>query len=201
MNASGVVAGVLNRTGSLGPEAGRRSRGELPRLALRHSTATEAARAIARLEGAAYRGFNLVVADRSSVMFLRGLGEGRIGIAALGPGLHMVTAADPDDASHPRVARHRPKFALAEPPEPPDWRSWPALLADSGGPLPAALNVPPTGDFGTASSALIAIGEPRQARLTGQFLFAAGPPHRAAFRPVPWAGGSALPCPGPEPSA
>jgi uncharacterized protein with NRDE domain len=33
-NDSGLIAGVLNRPGSLGAEAGKKSRGELPLLAL-----------------------------------------------------------------------------------------------------------------------------------------------------------------------
>ena len=36
VNRDGVVAAVLNRPGSLGPAAGKRSRGELPLLALEH---------------------------------------------------------------------------------------------------------------------------------------------------------------------
>ena len=42
-NATGVVAAVLNRPGSLGPAPGKRSRGELPLLALERATAEVAA--------------------------------------------------------------------------------------------------------------------------------------------------------------
>jgi len=44
-NDAGVVATVLNRPGSLGPAPGKRSRGELPLLALEHATANTAAAA------------------------------------------------------------------------------------------------------------------------------------------------------------
>ncbi len=185
VNGAGLVAGVLNRTGSLGPQAGRRSRGELPLRALRHGSAAAAAAAMAGLDGSAYRSFNLVLADAHGAYCLRGLGEGAVGVAALAPGLHMVTANDPDDLANPRVARHLPKFAAAEPPCPPDWRAWPALLADDGGRFAEALNVPPTQGFGTASSALLAAGPPG----VRQFLFAAGTPGQAPYRAVPWPGG------------
>ncbi len=184
VNSTGVVAGVLNRSGSLGPEAGRRSRGELPLLALRHGSAAEAAGALAGLEGGAYRSFNLVIADAEGAYFLRGLGEGVVSVAALAPGLHMVTASDPDDLANPRVARHLPRFAAAAAPCPPDWGAWPALLEDDGGRLDEALNVPPTRGFGTASSALLVAGPPGRR----QFLFAAGAPGKAHYGEVAWPG-------------
>ncbi len=44
LNDYGVVAGVLNRSDSLGPKFGYRSRGELPLEALDHAEASVAAR-------------------------------------------------------------------------------------------------------------------------------------------------------------
>ncbi len=175
VNRAGMVAGVLNRTGSLGPQAGFRSRGELPLMALDRGSARAAAAALAGLDGGQYRSFNLVVADAGAGFFVRGLGHGPVGVAALAPGLHMVTASDPDDMDNPRVARHLPAFAAAEPPAPPDWKSWPGLLADSSGVLAETLNVPPTRGFGTASSALLAVGS-RGGVPERAFLFAAGAP-------------------------
>ena len=70
-------AAVLNRQGSLGPAAGKRSRGELPLLALAHRSAGEAPAAIAALDAGAWRSFNLVLADRDGAVFVRGLGHGR----------------------------------------------------------------------------------------------------------------------------
>jgi hypothetical protein len=179
LNGAGVVAGVLNRTGSLGPAAGKRSRGELPLLALRHTSAREAAASIAALDGAAWRSFNLVIADTQGAFFVRGLGAGPVEMAVLPPGLCMVTASDPNDLTQPRVARHLPRFAAASPPAPPDWGDWPRLLADSEGPWNAALNVPEINGFGTASSALIGVAPGRVS-----FMFAAGAPGVVAFEPV-----------------
>src|SRR5215469_12226964 len=50
LNDWGVAAAVLNRTGSLGPARGMRSRGELVLEALDHASAVEAANALAYLE-------------------------------------------------------------------------------------------------------------------------------------------------------
>src|SRR6266403_1575729 len=63
INDWGVAAAVLNRHGSLGPAPDRRSRGELVLEALDHADAAAAARALADLDPAAYRTFNLIVAD------------------------------------------------------------------------------------------------------------------------------------------
>ena len=65
INDWGVVAAVLNRHGSLGPAANRRSRGELVLEALDHADAAAAAVALSDLDPEAYRTFNLIVADES----------------------------------------------------------------------------------------------------------------------------------------
>ncbi len=178
LNDAGVVAAVLNRTGSLGPAPGKRSRGELPLLALRRPTASAAAASIAQLDAGAWRSFNLVVADRHEAYVLRGTGEGAVSSQTLSPGLHMVTANDANDLASPRVARHLPRFRAAPLPDPPDWSTWPALLADAAPPLAAALNVPPTNGFGTVTSTLLALGE------QALFLTTRGPPDAARFGPA-----------------
>jgi uncharacterized protein with NRDE domain len=50
INDWGLVAAVLNRHGSLGPEANRRSRGELVLEALDHADAVAAAEALSHLK-------------------------------------------------------------------------------------------------------------------------------------------------------
>ncbi|HEY2620547.1 MAG TPA: NRDE family protein [Acetobacteraceae bacterium] len=180
VNADGVVAAVLNRPGSLGPVAGKRSRGDLPLLALAHPRADRAAAAIDALDAGAWRSFNLVLADRSGASFVRGLGHGHPQVQALAPGLHMVTAHDPDDLESPRVARHLPRFRSAAAPEPGDWRSWQEIVADRSGEPGEQINVVPRGGFGTVCASLVAI--PQAGPVVWRF--AAGPPHVAPFNPV-----------------
>jgi hypothetical protein len=179
-NRHGVTAAVLNRPGSLGPAAGKRSRGELPLLALRHASASEAAAAIATLSAGSWRSFNLVLADRNGAIFLRGLGHGHPDAHPLVPGLHMITAHDPDDPDSPRVARHLARFRAVAPPEPGNWRAWQEILADRTGPAGEQINVVPRGGFGTVCSSLLVL--PRAGPPV--WLFASGPPHNAPFQPV-----------------
>lgn len=178
----GLVAAVLNRPGSLGPAPGKASRGALPLAAVDAASADSAAAAMLRTDGGIYRSFNMVIADRHGAHFLRGLGRGRIDGWRLPPGLHVVTAHDPNDPASPRATAHLPRFAAAAAPDPAagDWSAWSALLADSSGPPGAALTVPPTDGFGTVCASFIglaALGPP-------VWLFAAGPAGRAPFRPV-----------------
>lgn len=180
MNRHGVVAAVLNRQGSLGPAPGKRSRGELPLMALDHPTASQAAEAIAAEDAGQWRGFNLVLADSAGAVFVRGAGHGRPQIRALPPGLHMVTAHDPNDPDSPRVARHLPRFIAANAPTPDDWRDWTEILSDRAGEAGEQINVVPRGGFGTVCSSLVALpaaGDPL-------WLFAAGAPHETVFLPV-----------------
>ncbi len=181
-NRPGVVAAVLNRPGSLGPAAGKRSRGELPLLALEHQSADAAAAAIATLDAGAWRSFNLVLADRAGATFVRGLGHGHPETRRLATGLHMITAHDPDDPESPRVARHLARFQAAEAPRltpytARGWRPWQEILADRSGDAGEQMNVVPRAGFGTVCSSLLAIPQAGSA----VWLFAAGAPDEAPF--------------------
>ena len=178
----GLVAAVLNRPGSLGPAPGKLSRGGLPLMALEHGSAAAAAQPVRGLDAGAYRGFNLLVVDAGSAQFVRGTGQGRAEGWALAPGLHVVTAHDPNDPSCPRTRAQLPRFAAAAVPDPGrgDWTEWAALLADASGPRGSALNVPPLDGFGTICSSLLAV----PAEGAADWLFAAGPPDRAPFARV-----------------
>jgi hypothetical protein len=181
LNRAGVVAAVLNRLGSLGPAPGKRSRGELPLLALRHQTAASAAQDLTELNAGHWRSFNLIIGDRDGTYYLRGTERGRIHTQRMPDGVHIVTARDPNDFGSPRVARNLPRFRAAPPPDPPDWSTWPALLADRTPPMEAAINIMPFSGFGTVSSALVAIHatNPRPVFLTTETA-----PHESPFVPV-----------------
>ncbi|MBR0650713.1 NRDE family protein [Roseomonas terrae] len=164
LGRGGVLAAVLNRPGSLGPAAGKRSRGELPLIAAAAETAEAAAAAILSLNAGAWRPFNMVIADSRLAVFIRGLGEGPPEATTLPEGLSMVTAHDPNDPTSPRTRRHLPRFRATPPPDPGtgDWSAWEALLSDSRfdpaiGPA-ETLNVPPTNGFGTVCASLLAFG-------------------------------------------
>lgn len=186
MNRHGLVATVLNRPGTLGPAAGKRSRGELPLIALQSRTVGEAAQLLTQLDAGEWRGFNMVLVDRSGAIFVRGMGQGCPQVEPLPEGVSMITAHDPNDMESPRTARHLHRFRSAHPTAA-DWSAWRALLSDSSGDAGEQINVVPRnvvprGGFGTVCSSFVAwSGEAPPI-----WWFAAGPPHRTPFLPVSW---------------
>lgn len=205
LSEDGVVAAILNRINTLGPAPGMRSRGELPLEALDFGDARSAADALAHLNPAAWRPFNMIVADHADAFWIRAVhggtgngggtggggngGGGRIDVTAVPPGLSMLTAYDLNDPASPRIRRYLPRFAAAAVPNPEagDWSEWTELLADtrhesaagSGG----AMRIVTGTGFGTVSSSLLALpaaGSDAQPI----WLYAAGPPGVAPYAPV-----------------
>src|ERR1700724_2964343 len=126
INDWGVAAAVLNRHGSLGPAVGLRSRGELVLEALDHADAAAAAAALSQLNTAAYRSFNLIVADNRDGFWLRHAETGRVEIRPLKDGLSIIAAGDDDDLRPPRRERARAPFRAWPAPDPDrgDWEGW-----------------------------------------------------------------------------
>lgn len=197
LNDHGVAAAILNRRSSLGPAPGKRSRGELVLEALDHADALAAAEALAELNPAAYRSFNMVVADNRDAYWLRNLGTPEARVIEVRPlplGLSMLTADDLNDPASPRIARHLPDFEAAAPPEPDDtapdggdWAAWQAILARTAPRAEAAMTVE-RGGFQTVSSSLIALPAPPQSTTARParpvWLFAPGRPDSHAFAPL-----------------
>lgn len=187
VNDWGVAAAVLNRHGSLGPASGQRSRGELVLEALDHADAVAAAAALSHLDPAAYRTFNLIVADNRDGFWLRHAGGKRIEARALPDGLSIIAAGDLNETATPRLKLALPRFRAAAPPHPEtgDWRSWEALLEDDTAPAGAApetaLRFRTARGFATVSSALIALPARPPAERRPVFRHATWLPH-----PLPW---------------
>ena len=191
LNRQGVVAAILNRRGSLGPLAGKRSRGELVLQALAAETAAAAVAGLEASEAADYRSYNLVIADRREAFWLRHAEAEeaeRPEVFPLPEGLTMLTAGDRNDPTSPRVRRYLPLLEAAAPPDPEtgDWSAWQKLLADRGPPgdpePAAAMNLDLPGGFGTVSSALLALGASGTPGTC--WLFAAGRPDEVSYKPV-----------------
>jgi uncharacterized protein with NRDE domain len=189
VNDYGVVATVLNRIGSLGPEAGKRSRGELVLDALDHADAVQAADSLRHLDARAYRPFNLVIADNRDAFWLRADGAG-ISCIPIPEGISMLTAGELNDDNDPRIRAFRPRFQSAPAPDPAteDYEAWRQLLAArapaGAKDREAGLTFQLANGFGTRSSAIVALPAMSRAGVEPMFLFAAGPPDKAAFHPV-----------------
>jgi len=189
LNEHGVTACLLNRTGSLGPAPGKRTRGVLVLLALDYADAADAALALERLNPRAYRPFNLVIADNRDALWLRADGRG-LQSQPIPEGLSMLTAGELNDLGDPRIGAFLPRFRSTAVPEPAlgDWRCWQALLGERASPQSgdpeSGLTFQTDSGFCTGSSALIALPGMHRSGVKPCFLFAAGPPDRTAFFPL-----------------
>jgi len=190
LNDHGVVAGILNRFGTLGPAPGQRSRGELVLEALDHADALAAALALGELNPRAYRSFNMIIADNRDAFWLRHAdpsGTLAVEVRPIAAGLSMIAAGDLDDAETARLTRYRPRFAAAGAPDPgsADWAAWEALLADDtpapGGEPMGALRFVTERGFATVSSALIALPGVGRGQVEAVFRYRSWQP-----TPGPW---------------
>lgn len=189
LNDEGVVAAILNRPGSLGPQSGMRSRGELPLEALDHAEARASADALAHLEPRSYRSFNMLVADRDAAFWLRHEGEDSpVKAFPIPSGLSMITAHDRNDPVSPRIRHYLPRFAKAAPPDPGagEWTDWRALLASEdaapGAGAREAMRIAPDRGYATVSSSLLAL--PARTETPPVWLFAPGWPNPEPYARV-----------------
>lgn len=194
LNDQGVIAAVMNRRGTLGPQTGMHSRGELVLKALKNDTATVASAALADIDPTLYQSFNLVVADRRTVCWLCYRGEklsAGIEVHALPSSLTMFTNGDPDDMQVPRIRSNLPRFRELPAPDPESadgWLAWITLLSSrstaAGAGPESALNVVTDRGFGTVSSSLLALPATRRMDLQPVWLFAVGRPDLMTYEPV-----------------
>ncbi len=192
INDHGVVAVMLNRFGTLGPAAGKRTRGELVLEALDHADAVAAGQALADLNPDAYSAFNMIIADNRDALWLRHTGDGRMRLSPLDDGLWMLTAADVNDtASDPRIAAFLPRFHAAPAPmpgQPAGWAAWSALQGE-GAPTgadtaSAGLCFSMPSGFCTVAAHQIALPAPAIDAPDPVTRFAAGPPDVSPFTPL-----------------
>lgn len=187
-NDDGVVATIVNGLDRLGPQPGKRSRGEIVLRALREADAPSAVRAIGALSPESYRGFTLLVADRATA-FVMTNDERALDTRRLPPGHHMITPDGCDVPTSPRYVAHFEAFRAAPPPAPSerDWSGWIELLRQVDDDDPhRAMTVVTGRDFGTVSSALLGLAAGESA--AAELLFANGPPTLAGYErcAIPW---------------
>lgn len=192
MNRQGVVATIMNREGTLGPLAGKKSRGDLVLQALQHPSAEAAQQALRGLATDNYRAFNLFIGDHQHCFWLRNREDQEhdgVDCFRIEPGLHMLASRELDDPGHPRIRYWLPRFRSASPPLPDrqQWHDWITLLGSrSSSQLEsphAAMNMALPGGFGTVSCSLIALPRPAS-RHEPVWLYADGAPDQTRFIPV-----------------
>ena len=111
-NEAGVIAGLTNRPLRDGPDAAKRSRGELPLALAGHATAAAAVEAFGgAIDPGAYNPSWLLVADRHDAFFVDVTATDDVIVEHLEPGVHVLENRNLHEPS-PKVERVR---ALLEP--------------------------------------------------------------------------------------
>ncbi len=192
LNDTGVVACILNRHGTLGPQDGKRSRGELVLEALDHADANDAAAVLSDISLRAYRPFNMIIADNRDAWWLA-LRDGatRMYLERIPDGLSMFTAGERNDPTASRIATFLPKFEHASPPDPTNgqWDTWAGLMGttDAKDSPYQAMTFKLDNGFGTSSSSLLAlpsIAATHDRQTRPPWLFAAGRPDSVPYAPL-----------------
>ena len=112
VNDWGVAAAILNRHGSLGPAPGCARAASWCSKRSTMPTRSPRPRRSSHLDPAAYRTFNLIVADNRDAFWLRHAGGGRVEAHPLQDGLSLIAAGDLDESETPRLALARPRFEV-----------------------------------------------------------------------------------------
>jgi len=168
VSSRGLFAALTNAhvPGSAFPDPKRRSRGDLPGLALAQPTAAAARAAVAALDPARWNPFHLVVADAEQAFLWRCDGE-RAALEELAPGLHVVTEGSHEGAG-PRGDVLRSRWPLDA--SPGRLRDLLSLHGEPARDFPC-IHLDPV--YGTRSAAILRLA----ASLAHSELFAAdGPP-------------------------
>jgi uncharacterized protein with NRDE domain len=187
----GMVAGLLNRRAGEAPIASKRSRGELPLMALGEASAAMAEHRLRAIVADDYNAFSLLVADRERAWVAHNR-DGVLHVVPLEPGLNLLTNLDVNDPTCPKIGRSHHLFAaagdaFAADGDCPAFRaSLRGILADHTTALdrrlPDALGAlcVHTDRFGTRCSSLLFL----DADGRWEHWFADGPPCEAAYQPA-----------------
>ena len=124
---SPALALVVNRPLAPAPTGGRRSRGELPLIALRDRTLGLSGAELARFDG-----FHLLLATAEQVAVWTWDGL-EVELHEVARGRHTLVPSGLDPGGNPRVAFSAPGFARIAP-EPAAWPAWHDLLAGAAVP-------------------------------------------------------------------
>ncbi len=192
VNDDGIVSGILNRSGSLGPDPRLRSRGELVLEALDHCDALSSMDALLDLEPAAYRSFNLFVADNRDAWWIRSTGPDSTKVEAfeIPEGISIITALGMNEVASPRSNHYLPLFKSASAPRPEqgDWSEWIDLVAGKkyGNCTDPRKNIfiSAQNGFGTLSSSLIALEGPNFGKPRIHWKFSESPQETNAYYDV-----------------
>ena len=161
INTNGLVATILNRTNSLGPDIEKNSRGKIIIDILKNKTLDEALNYIKLLDITKWKPFNLFLANNKKAYWVKSSDKVTLSINIIPEGKHFLDSHDINSTQSERYLYNNNKFKVLNDPNPDslEWKEWINLLAEKSYPKDkpfAAMNII-NKNYGTLSSAIIAL--------------------------------------------
>ena len=164
VNTNGLVATILNRTNSLGPDIEKNSRGKIIIDILKNKTLDAALNYIKLLDITKWKPFNLFLANNKKAYWVKSSDKDKLSINIIPEGKHFLDSYDINSNQSERYLYNNNRFKVLNDPNPDslEWKEWINLLAEKSYPKGkpfAAMNITNKykKNYGTLSSAIIAL--------------------------------------------
>ena len=164
INTNGLVATILNRTNSLGPDIEKNSRGKIIIDILKNKTLDAALNYIKLLDITKWKPFNLFLANNKKAYWVKSSDKDALSINIIPEGKHFLDSYDINSNQSERYLYNNNRFKVLNDPNPDslEWKEWINLLAEKSYPKGkpfAAMNITNKykKNYGTLSSAIIAL--------------------------------------------
>ena len=164
INTNGLVATILNRTNSLGPDIEKNSRGKIIIDILKNKTLDAALNYIKLLDITKWKPFNLFLANNKKAYWVKSSDKDELSINIIPEGKHFLDSYDINSNQSERYLYNNNRFKVLNDPNPDslEWKEWINLLAEKSYPKGkpfAAMNITNKykKNYGTLSSAIIAL--------------------------------------------
>ena len=164
INTNGLVATILNRTNSLGPDIEKNSRGKIIIDILKNKTLDAALNYIKLLDSTKWKPFNLFLANNKKAYWVKSSDKDELSINIIPEGKHFLDSYDLNSNQSERYLYNNNRFKVLNDPNPDslEWKEWINLLAEKSYPKDkpfAAMNITNKykKNYGTLSSAIIAL--------------------------------------------
>ena len=161
INTNGLVATILNRTNSLGPDIEKNSRGKIIIDILKNKTLDSALNYIKLLDSTKWKPFNLFLANNKKAYWIKSSDKDELSINIIPEGKHFLDSYDINSNQSERYLYNYNRFKVLNDPNPDslEWKEWINLLAEKSYPKDkpfAAMNIT-NKNYGTLSAAIIAL--------------------------------------------
>jgi len=178
INNRGLIATILNRPNSLGPNKEKFSRGDIIINVLKNKDIKTALTYIELLDITNWRPFNLFIANNKNAYWIKNTGKNKVTINLISEGRHFLDSYDLNSKKSDRYNNNINKFNSLKDPDPDksDWKEWIDFLASTSHPKNkplAAMNISNSynNNYGTLSSSIIALPSDNELKKNNKPIF------------------------------